>query len=30
MFVDRIQNGLALTEELKKHGFSPQAVKPIA
>jgi peptide deformylase len=30
MFVDRVQNGLALTEELKKHGFSPQAVKPIA
>ena len=30
MFVDRVQNGLALTEELKKHGFSTQAVKPIA
>jgi peptide deformylase len=29
MFVDRVQNGLALTEELKKHGFSTQAVKPI-
>lgn len=29
MFVDRVQNGLALTEELNKHGFSPQAVKPI-
>lgn len=30
MFVDRVENGLALTEELKKHGFSSQAVKPIA
>jgi len=30
MFVDRVENGLALTEELKKHGFSVQAVKPIA
>jgi peptide deformylase len=30
MFVDRIENNLALTEELKKHGFSVQAVKPIA
>lgn len=30
MFVDRVQNGLALTEELKKHGFSAQAVKPLA
>jgi peptide deformylase len=30
MFVDRVENGLALTEELKKHGFSAQAVKPIA
>jgi peptide deformylase len=30
MFVDRVQNGLALTEELNKHGFSPQAVNPIA
>ncbi|HBY81481.1 MAG TPA: peptide deformylase, partial [Cyanobacteria bacterium UBA11148] len=29
MFVDRVQNNLALTEELKKHGFSTQAVKPI-
>jgi peptide deformylase len=29
MFVDRVENGLALTEELKKHGFSSQAVKPI-
>jgi peptide deformylase len=30
IFVDRVENGLALTEELKKHGFSAQAVKPIA
>jgi peptide deformylase len=30
MFVDRVENGLALTDELKKHGFSVQAVKPIA
>ncbi|HBB30681.1 MAG TPA: peptide deformylase [Cyanobacteria bacterium UBA8803] len=29
MFVDRVQNGLALTEELQKHGFSTQAVKAI-
>lgn len=29
MFVDRVENGLALTEELKKHGFSSQAVKPV-
>lgn len=30
MFVDRVANNLALTEELKKHGFSTQAVKPMA
>jgi peptide deformylase len=30
MFVDRVENGLALTEELKKHGFSSQAVKPLS
>jgi peptide deformylase len=30
MFVDRVENGLALTQELNKHGFSPQAVKPVA
>ena len=30
MFVDRVDNSLALTEELKKHGFSVQAVKPVA
>jgi peptide deformylase len=29
MFVDRVENGLALTEELNKHGFSPQAVRVI-
>ncbi len=30
MFVDRVDNDLALTEELKKNGFSLQAVKPVA
>lgn len=29
MFVDRVENTLALTEELTKHGFSAQAVKSI-
>ncbi|MBW4650014.1 MAG: peptide deformylase [Kastovskya adunca ATA6-11-RM4] len=29
MFVDRVNNGLALTEELKKHGFSANAVQPM-
>jgi peptide deformylase len=29
MFVDRVENSLALTAELQKHGFSAQAVKPI-
>lgn len=29
LFVDRIENNLALTEELKKKGFSIQAVKPV-
>jgi peptide deformylase len=28
MFVDRVQNGLVLAQELKKYGFSAQAVKP--
>lgn len=28
LFVDRVENSLALTEELKKHGFSFHAVKP--
>ena len=30
LFVDRVENSLGLTEELKKHGFSAQAVKPVA
>lgn len=30
MFVDRVENSLALTEELQKQGFSLQAVKPVA
>lgn len=30
MFVDRVDNDLALTAELQKHGFSLNAVKPIA
>jgi peptide deformylase len=30
MFVDRVDNGLALTTELQKHGFSVNAVKPVA
>lgn len=30
MFVDRVKNSLALTEELQKNGFSVQAVKSIA
>ena len=29
LFVDRVQNSLALTEELQNKGFSIQAVKPI-
>ncbi|MGA9378549.1 MAG: peptide deformylase [Phormidium sp.] len=29
LFVDRVENGLALNQELKKFGFSTQAVKPI-
>lgn len=29
MFVDRVENGIALTEALKKEGFSTQAVKPV-
>lgn len=28
MFVDRVENGLVLAEELQKYGFSTQAVKP--
>lgn len=30
LFVDRVENALALTEELRKHGFSAQAVKTLA
>lgn len=30
LFVDRVENNLALNQELKKHGFSTQAVKPVA
>jgi peptide deformylase len=30
MFVDRVENALALTEALKKQGFSVQSVKPVA
>ena len=30
LFVDRVENRLALTQELDKHGFSTQAVKPVA
>jgi peptide deformylase len=29
MFVDRVDNGLALNQELAKNGFSVQAVKPV-
>ncbi|WP_267383345.1 peptide deformylase [Cyanobacterium sp. uoEpiScrs1] len=29
MFVDRVDNSLALTEALQKNGFSPQAIKPV-
>ncbi|XTZ19363.1 MAG: peptide deformylase [cyanobacterium endosymbiont of Rhopalodia fuxianensis] len=29
MFVDRVDNGLALTEALQKNGFSPQAIRRI-
>jgi peptide deformylase len=29
LFVDRVENGLVLNEELKKQGFSVQAVKPV-
>jgi peptide deformylase len=30
LFVDRVENALALTEELRKQGFSPQSVKPVS
>jgi len=29
LFVDRVENKLALTDELVKHKFSPKAVKPL-
>ncbi|MDJ0678214.1 MAG: peptide deformylase [Calothrix sp. MO_167.B42] len=29
VFVDRVENSLALAQELSKHGFSQQAVKPM-
>ncbi len=29
VFVDRVDNSLALTEELQKNGFSVQSVKPV-
>ena len=29
MFVDRVENGLALNEELKKRGFAVSAVQPV-
>lgn len=30
LFVDRVENSLALNQELAKHGFSAKAVKPVA
>lgn len=30
LFVDRVENALALNQELTKHGFSAQSVKPVA
>jgi peptide deformylase len=29
MFVDRVENDLQLTEELRKHGFARNAVRPV-
>lgn len=29
LFIDRVENSLALTTELSKHGFSAQNVKPV-
>ncbi len=29
LFVDRVENGLLLDQELQKHGFSSHAVKPV-
>ena len=30
LFVDRVENKLAVAQELAKYGFSPSAVKPVA
>ncbi|HEY9845229.1 MAG TPA: peptide deformylase, partial [Candidatus Caenarcaniphilales bacterium] len=30
LFIDRVENALLLNQELAKHGFSHQAVKPLA
>lgn len=30
LFVDRVENSLALNQELNKYGFSPKAVQPVA
>ncbi len=30
LFVDRVENPILLNQELKKHGFSTQAVQPLA
>lgn len=30
LFVDRVENAIALNQELAKHGFSPQAVRPVS
>ncbi|MBD0269687.1 MAG: peptide deformylase, partial [Cyanobacteria bacterium Co-bin8] len=29
MFVDRVENALALNQELQKHGFSTKDVRPV-
>jgi peptide deformylase len=29
LFIDRVENRLALAQELSKHGFSSQSVKPV-
>ncbi|HEY9909380.1 MAG TPA: peptide deformylase, partial [Thermosynechococcaceae cyanobacterium] len=29
LFVDRVENGLALNQELAKHGFQAKAVQPV-
>ncbi|MEB3336955.1 MAG: peptide deformylase, partial [Leptolyngbyaceae bacterium] len=30
LFVDRVENALLLNQELAKHGFATQAVKPVS